>query len=347
MARHPIALVAALLATLLAVGCSGPGQVLRPSDGAARSETAPKPALSGEPGALRSIAGCVGATTFYRPSPPRTDGLAVLAPGFLRDRIGLRDLARALADRGIPTVTLTPCHSPWDGRQVQTAADMQRLARRLGGRRILYGGFSAGALSALIAARSDPRAVGVLALDLVDRRGLGILLAKGLKVPLIGLSGEPGPCNARNNGLAVFAAAPKSRLLSIRGASHCDFESPTDRLCEIFCTDPDLRSGSESRRQEILARSVDAAADLLAVPMDRASGAVRGSRQVGRVADPDRDARSGSRAAPGSPSRLSAEADSARSDRPALRRSDRISSLSILSKIIGRRSDCQTSEVRR
>jgi dienelactone hydrolase len=229
--------------------------------------SAPDPAVVREPGTFNSATGCLIHTVMYRPSRPKTDGLTVLAPGFMRDQSHLSDLAQAIAARGIPTMTLTPCNSrPWGGRHVQTGADMRRLARSQGARRIVYGGFSAGALSALVAARLDPHSVGVLALDLVDERRLGIGMARQLDRPLIGLRGEPGRCNAENNGLPVFAAAPRAQLTPIPGASHCDFESPSDWLCETLCAAD--ASGPQRRRREVIERSVASVADLLALAPD-------------------------------------------------------------------------------
>lgn len=259
--------IANLAAAFFLSGCAGIG----PGPLATASDTTPG-SVSVVPAVFRSQTGCRIETLLYRPSQPSVDVLAVLAPGFLRDQRHLRDLARALAVRGIPTLTLNPCASrPWGGRQVQTGADMRDIARRQGARRVVYGGFSAGALSALVAARLDERSTGVLGLDLVDNGGIGIGIARGLDRPLIGLRGDPSRCNAEGNGRQVFASAPRGRLSAIPGASHCDFESPTDRLCEVLC-DGD-RPGSWGHRQEILRRSVLAVTGLLAGPNPRYAGA--------------------------------------------------------------------------
>jgi hypothetical protein len=263
-------LAAMLAAALTMVGCQGIG--LRPSaieHPQTRVETGANHAVPQEHRALRSATGCIVDTVLYSPSRAQTDGLVILAPGFMRDQRHLANLARSLAGRGIPTLTFNPCNTrPWGGRPVQTGADMVGIARLQGARRVVYGGFSAGALSALIAARLDPHTFGVLALDLVDNRGLGIGMARGLDRPLIGLRGEPARCNAHNNALPVFAAAPKGRLSAIPGASHCDFESPTDWLCEALCQGGG--PGAWPRSRDILERAVGQVVDLLAVP--RGSG---------------------------------------------------------------------------
>ena len=213
---------------------------------------------------LDSETGCRIATRLFRPSRPGTDALVVLGPGFLRDQRHMQGLAEALAAAGVPTATLDFCNSrPWDGRPVQNGRDMRRVAERFGPRRVVYGGFSAGGLSALAAAWADTDAVGVLALDLVDDRGLGAGLARTLEVPLVGLRGDPAPCNAWSNGLAAYRASPNARVTPVPGAGHCDFESPTDWRCGAVCGASD--SGSADRRREIIARAVAEVTGLLGI----------------------------------------------------------------------------------
>jgi hypothetical protein len=250
-----------LLAVTIAIGLTVtgcPSRVIRDAPPIVDAAQGPAPL----PGSVRSATGCRVDTLFYRPEQPETDALAVLGHGFLRDQDRMADLALALAAAGIPTVTLNFCNSRlWDGRHVQNGRDMRRVADQLGAARVVYVGFSAGGLSALVAAWDDPRAVGVLTLDLVDDGEIGVGLARTLRVPLVGLQGEPAPCNAGANGRTVFAASPASLLLQVPKASHCDFESPTDWLCESFCGRSDARSGI--RRQSVIERSVHLVAALL------------------------------------------------------------------------------------
>jgi pimeloyl-ACP methyl ester carboxylesterase len=176
-------------------------------------------------------------------------------------------LAAGLAQSGIPTLTLSFCNSRfWDGRHSMNALDMRRVADFAGARRLVYAGFSAGGLSALVAARNDPRTVGVLTLDLVDEGGLGEEAARGLTVPMVALVGEPAPCNAQNRGLAVSAASPEAQVIPITGARHCDFESPTDWVCETLCARPD--QGSEARRRLVIETSVIAVGGMLGLGQD-------------------------------------------------------------------------------
>jgi pimeloyl-ACP methyl ester carboxylesterase len=274
MHRKTRYLLPALL--LMLAGCSG--LLLRP--GADASVAAALPAgVSVAPGALRSASGC---SIRYRLFSPADDGghdtagddLVVLAHGFLRSQDQMRDLAVALARSGVRVATLDFCNaSPWDGGHVQNALDMKSLARRLGARRVVYAGFSAGGLAAVIAARNDPAAIGVVTLDLVETQGLGVRAAKGLGKPLLGLTGEPTNCNALDNGRAVLAAADQARVQHIEGAGHCDFEAPSNRLCEMLCQDPDRDPGKRAandqplpgpaQRQEIIASATLAVRSLL------------------------------------------------------------------------------------
>jgi dienelactone hydrolase len=183
----------------------------------------------------------------------------VLAHGFLRDQDRMRGFADALAQRGLPTLTLDLCNMrPWDGAHRQNGRDMVQLARRLGAGHVVYAGFSAGGLAALVAASIDRDAIGVFAMDIVDRDGLGQQLAAELSIPIAGLVADPSSCNAQNNGLAVYAVASDARVRRFSGATHCDFETPTDALCELLC-EPGGRSPGETvlTRQAIAQAALD------------------------------------------------------------------------------------------
>lgn len=207
----------------------------------------------------------------YRPPGTHTgtdqtgadDGdLAVVGHGFRRSQERMTGLAAALAQSGVTAVTLDvrPAR-PWDGGHVRHARAMLAVASALDARRVVYLGFSAGALAALIAARNDPRAAGVVALDLVDTQDLGIRAASGLTRPLIGLVGAASGCNAQGNGRAVYAASPRAVVQRMPGASHCDFESPTDWLCRLACAPRGAQLGSA--RQDIVRAATAAARSLL------------------------------------------------------------------------------------
>ncbi|MBK1640841.1 hypothetical protein CKO12_02890 [Chromatium okenii] len=185
---------------------------------------------------LRSASGCLLRYQRYQAASAVPGELVVIAPGFRREQTHFRELARHLAAAGLETVTVESCNQRlWTGAHQRQARDLQLVATALGARRVIYVGHSAGGLAALLAGRADPRTVGVVTLDLVDAEQLGIPAAQHLTVPLVALSGEPSPCNAQNNGLAVVAANPRAQLERIAGANHCDFEAPTDWRCRLLC----------------------------------------------------------------------------------------------------------------
>lgn len=251
---------------LVLSGCLGLG-----ASSADRPE--PRPALDAYTLAearARSLAGCRYDYRVFEPATPPA-GAVVIGHGFLRDQDREVGLARALANGGYRAVTLDFCNMrPWNGHHVRNAADMRELAREHGlpGRNV-YAGFSAGALAALLAGADDPEALGVVALDLVDQAGLGADAVTRLRVPLLGIAGPPAACNAEGNGRPIFATGgPRPRpgsLDSVAGATHCDFEQPTDWLCELACGESpavaspgtDAGGAPPTRRERIVARTVE------------------------------------------------------------------------------------------
>ncbi|TVQ85778.1 MAG: alpha/beta hydrolase [Chromatiaceae bacterium] len=235
-------LAAATLASSLSLiinltGCAG---LLLENDGDRPATARPlPPGIRLTVGQLPSSGGCRLTYSRYQPAQPTTTAPVIIGHGFLRSRHRMTDLAIALAANGIPAATLDFCNMrPWTGAHVQNGRDMLALARHLDASPVIYAGFSAGGLAALLAARMDAASLGVLTLDLVDSQGLGTAAARRLRVPLLGLQGEPTNCNAQDNAQAIFAASPLARMQRIPGASHCDFESPTDRWCLLVCTTP-------------------------------------------------------------------------------------------------------------
>lgn len=255
----------AVVSLLLLAGCSG--LLLRP--GAPAPTTDLPASVEGASGQLASGTGCtLDYRTFVPAASARAPGAnaaadwVILAHGFLRSQQRMQGLAAAMAAAGMQVATLDFCNQkPWAGRHVQNGRDMAALARHLGAQRVVYAGFSAGGLAAVLAGGSDPQAVGVLTLDLVETQGLGVGAARSLDKPLLGLAGEPTNCNALDNGRAVFAASARAQVQRIEGAGHCDFEAPTDGLCELVCADPD--GPEQAQRARIISRAVAAAGALL------------------------------------------------------------------------------------
>jgi len=254
-------------------------------------ESAPTGAGAGlASGTLASATGCSLDYRFY-PAEPQpgagpaciggadpgfNDALVILGHGFLRSQERMQGMADSLAAQGIPVATVDFCNMRfWDGRHQQNGLDMIALANHLSARsgatRVVYSGFSAGGLAALVAARNDPNAVGVVTLDLVDAQGIGERAAVGLDTPLVGLAGEPTNCNAANNAQRVFAATKRAKMEPIAGAGHCDFEAPTDALCELVCEDPDQAAPARTAtlREQIISRATAEIGSMLATGTDR------------------------------------------------------------------------------
>ncbi|MGD1982437.1 MAG: alpha/beta hydrolase [Chromatiaceae bacterium] len=259
----------AILSLLALEGCE--------STGPSRQAQAPREVVVTGPavevGQLQAASGCTYDYTVYRAGAGKRSVDVILAHGFLRDSDRMVDLARALADVGLTTVTLDLCNMrPWNGSHRDNAVEMRRVADRLAGPRPIYAGFSAGGLAALLAAAEDPDAAGVLALDLVDQAGMGRQAAAQLSMPVIGLFGDASGCNANLNGLDAVNGAPRGRVVRIGGATHCDFESPTDGLCRLVC-EPDGRSQADAadRRSVIIEQAVQAARQLADVPTSLSS----------------------------------------------------------------------------
>ena len=264
--RHVVALTGLLLvlALLALEGCESTGPL--------RQAQAPREAggtrSAVEAGQLQAASGCAYDYTVYRSETGQRPVDVILAHGFLRDSDRMVDLARALADVGLTTVTLDLCNMrPWNGGHRDNAVEMRRVAERLAGPRPIYAGFSAGGLAALLAAAEDPDAAGVVALDLVDQAGMGRQAAAQFSKPVIGLFGDASGCNANLNGLDAVNVAPRGKVVRIGGATHCDFESPTDGLCRLVC-EPEGRSqvAAAERRSLIIEQAVQAARQLADVP---------------------------------------------------------------------------------
>lgn len=205
------------------------------------------------------------AVDVYRPEGvPR--GAVILSHGFTRSRTTLSGHASAFAARG--ALALTP--------DLPTTFDFRRNARGLAElvaqvrtgsafappvERVVLVGFSAGGLSSLLAA-GVPGVVGYVGLDPFDRElrdgqgALGRDFAPTLRTESILLRAPPSRCNAQSVAAPWATALPA--LVSdrvIEGASHCDFESPSDWLCALACGAPD------PARQAIVRRTLMDALD--------------------------------------------------------------------------------------
>ncbi len=172
----------------------------------------------------------------YRPAEARTGALVVLAHGFLSNLAAMRGWAGRWASFGVPTAVLTfrnSTRSPGD--TTATPRTWSRWPTPCTKGPVVYAGFSAGGLSAYLAAASDTRAVAFLGLDAVDSGGLALAAEPRFTVPALFLMGEPSSCNAKNNMLPAIPARDGVTALRVRDALHCYFQDPWNDACETVC----------------------------------------------------------------------------------------------------------------
>jgi predicted dienelactone hydrolase len=188
--------------------------------------------------------------TLYLPAGQPAAPLVVLGHGFERSRDHMAEMAERMASHGVRVVAFDYCHlSTFDVNHAQNAVDQVSLAAALaGGAPVIHAGYSAGGLSSLLATVADPTAVALLALDAVDNQALGANAAPGVSVPTFGIAGEPSGCNNDNNGGVHLATlVPGGTAVRAVGATHCDFEGPTNWVCTNLCGG----EGQEGQRETI------------------------------------------------------------------------------------------------
>ena len=193
-------------------------------------------------------------------------GAAILSHGFTRSRRTLGGHAQALAEAGVLVLTPDlPCTFDFrcNARSLAALVGLLRAGETFGAPvdKVMLVGFSAGGLSSLLAA-DTPGVVGFVGLDPFDRamRGeserLGLAAAGRLGTEVLLLRAPPSRCNAEAVAAPWGAALPRLwRDEVIAGASHCDFESPTDWMCRLACGDED-----PARQQRVRQGLLEAAA---------------------------------------------------------------------------------------
>jgi pimeloyl-ACP methyl ester carboxylesterase len=141
------------------------------------------------------------------------------------------ELSSHLASWGYTVATPTLCTSAaWNIDQEKNGADLAELAEAVRPGPVVFVGHSAGGLASIVAGDVDPDAVGVVSLDGVEARGIAAGHAPGYPVPVYGLVGGPGPCNANNNFDDLYPSFDAD-VVRVAESDHCDFEAPTDWLC--------------------------------------------------------------------------------------------------------------------
>lgn len=174
---------------------------------------------------------CTLDVTLYEPAGG-SDAVVILSHGFARAPANVAGWADHIASHGVTVATPGLCHlSVWDSDHAENANDLEALSAELGFSKTIYAGHSAGGLASAVAASGDASAVAVVGLDLTDADGLAASAdLSGLDV--YGILGEPSTCNSDGNGSAVYSGHTSFRVTE---ADHCDFESPTDWVCELGC----------------------------------------------------------------------------------------------------------------
>jgi dienelactone hydrolase len=192
-------------------------------------------AVTTSTGALRSVDRCQVAFEVVEPHAGFGAATVVIAHGFLRDLSTMRGWAEHFASHGVRSVVVSFCAStPFAGRHDRNALDLRAVADAVAGSGpVLYAGFSAGGLSALLAAADDERAVAYLGLDAVDGRGDRV--TRTFSGPALFLAAEPSSCNAQGSMLDVATRLERADLIRIPYATHCHFEEPYAPLCERLC----------------------------------------------------------------------------------------------------------------
>ena len=216
----------------------------------------------------------------YAPGADPPSGVAIVAHGFMRSRARHRDLGQALAVAGVTAVIpdLPYILNHWGNGEAIAELTHKLEAGALGlppiePSRIVLIGTSAGGLATVLAAAKLPGLAGWVGLDPVDGTGTGVRAASQLSSPAIVLLADPSSCNLYGSGRSIARAVPGLlRSTILHGASHCDFEEPTNKFCKVMC-------GASSSRMQVHARQevVRAAVEMLRGPADT------GPRQAGPV----------------------------------------------------------------
>jgi len=174
--------------------------------------------------------------------------------------------ALALATRGVLTLAPNmPCtfDHRCNARAIAQLVNSLRSTNTFGASsdRVMLVGFSAGGLASLLAA-DTPGVVGFVGLDAYDHllsnqtERLGIVAARRLATEALLLRAPASSCNAQSVAASwsvEFKILWRDELIA--GATHCDFEAPTDWMCRLACGDT-----AASRQSMVRQALLDAAA---------------------------------------------------------------------------------------
>src|ERR1700681_195172 len=193
----------------------------------------------------------------YEPGAEPSGEVAIVAHGVARSRARHRDLGQALAAAGVTAVIpdLPYILNHWGNGDA-----IEELAHKLESgalglppieqSHLVLVGTSAGGLSTVLAASKLPKLAGWVGLDPVDRTGSGVHAASRLTIPAVVMLAEPSVCNLFGSRRSIARAVPDLlRSVVLSGASHCDFEGPTNRFCEKVCGGSSSEMQSRAREE--------------------------------------------------------------------------------------------------
>lgn len=165
----------------------------------------------------------------FTPGEVASDVQVIIAPGFaLAEGLGssreaLTPLAQHLASWGLVTHTVKLCTNGGSINHAGNGAAIAEFGEKLGGKRVIYAGFSAGGLGSMIAASQAKNTLAYFGLDAVDKDDLASAALDELKVPVYALVGEPSSCNSDANMRAQYEGRD-IRVVKVEGAQHFIFE---------------------------------------------------------------------------------------------------------------------------
>jgi len=168
--------------------------------------------------------------------------VAIIAHGFSRGRRHMVGWGGLLASNGF-VVAIPDQPSLSDaGRNSRALAELLQMLRSdrsmlppAPGPRCVMIGFSLGGLTSLLAA-AQCQADAWVGLDPVDFDDAGRRAAKKFRAPVAVIVAEPCPWNRHANIMGILRSfAGPVFSLRVKGAGHCDVESPTDLLGKIAC----------------------------------------------------------------------------------------------------------------
>ena len=249
-------IIALLIAALCSVAPAALAQVASPS----------------QSGTLDSVRDCELRYHVHGPATPREGPAVVIAHGFMRTGEFMTGWAEAIERAGLTAVTVDMCASAAPGgRHADNGTDLVALRRALGFESVVYVGVSAGGLAALIAASLDGEATrGLLLLDPTNAGGQARRAASRIDAPVAALIAKPQICNAWRNIDPALEMLRDATILRIDGASHCDFEWPTNAFCRVAC----VAMGSGERHDRAQRRIRDVGLSFIEAIRDNASDAL-------------------------------------------------------------------------